>query len=900
MTADRAILVTDIVDSTRLAESLGDAALAALWLAHDRQARDLLAAWRGREIDKTDGFLLLFDDAAAAAGYALAYHRALAALPLPLKARAGLHVGPLLLRENSAEDVARGAKPVEAEGLAKVAAARVMSLAGGGQTLLTRDALAALGSAKALRVQSHGHWRMKGIAEPAELFELGDADTVFAPPEDSAKVYRVARKDGQWVPVRQIDNNLPEPLASFVGRARELDEVVQRLSQARLLTLYGSGGVGKTRLALRLAAGVLGEFPDGVWLAELAPLTDPALVAQAVAAAIGLKEEPGRPIAQTLAAHLKERQVLLVLDNCEHVLDACARLAQALLAACPRLKLLASSREALGIAGEQALRVPSLALPDAGVAPTPQAIAHCEAVQLFVERATLVRPDFRLGERNAAAVASICRRLDGIPLALELAAARVRSLAAEEIDHRLDQRFRLLTGGSRTALPRQQTLRSLIDWSYDLLREPERRVLQRLSVFAEGWTAAAAGPVCAGAGVDADDVADLLQSLCDKSLVLADERDGRTRYQLLETVRQYARERLLEQGDGEAARDRHLGHFLHRAEQAAAALTGPEQARWLRELEDEHANLRAAFEWSVAAAAPAAAGLRLCGALQRFWLVHGHLTEGRASCARALDAGAAGPPTLARADALNAAGVLAYHQHDAAAAEAQHREALEIRRALGDRRGAAISLNNLGILARDRGDFAAARELQQQSLAIAREIGNANGAARSLGNLGMIALDEHDFASARALFEESLAMMRELSDDDGSAIGLHLLGDVCRETGDLAAARACFADSLVILGRLGHKVRIAYSLDELAALAATLGDPAAAARLWGAAERLRDELGSPAPAAAEDVAAARAALRDDAAFDAAWREGRAWPLEQAIASALAAAGRPAAVPGADG
>ena len=894
----RALLLTDVVDSTQLTLRVGDAEMARLWTAHDRAARDLLPVWRGREIDKTDGMLLLFDAAADAVGYALAYQQALSQLALPLKARAGVHVGPVTLRENSPADVALGAKPIEVEGVAKAAAARVVSLARGGQTLLTREALAALGDTS-LRVQSHGHWRMKGFAEPIELFEVGTADRVFVPPEDSSKVYRVARKDSLWVPIRQIDNNLPEHVASFVGRTSELDELLQRLSQARLLTLYGSGGVGKTRLVLQLARTVLGEFPDGGWLAELAPLADPKLVPQTVATALGVKEVPGRPITQTLAEHLKDRQALLLLDNCEHLLDACAQLAEALLRACPQVKMLASSREALGIGGEQVFRVPSLALPDADRKATPESIVQSEAVQLFVDRAALVRPDFRLTDRNAPSIASICRRLDGIPLAIELAAARMRSLSAEEINRRLDQRFLLLTGGSRTALPRQQTLRSLIDWSYDLLQEPERLALQRLSVFAEGWTEAAAAQVCAGDGVQPHEVPDLLASLCDKSLVLAEERDDHTRYRLLETVRQYARERLLEQMGAEAVRGRHLECYLQHAEQAAAGLQGAEQTHWLRDLEEEHDNLRAALEWSLVASTPAAAtsGLRLCAALQRFWLMRGHLSEGRACCASILQMTAAEAPTRERADALNAAGVLAYHQHDHAAAREQHTQSLAVRRALGDRRGAAISLNNLGMLAADRGDLAAARVLHEESLAIARELGNRNGIARSLGNLGMVALDQEDLVSARILFEDSLAMLRQLNDQDGIAIGLHLLGDVARKAGDLESARTCFAESLMILRGLGHKVRIVYSLDELAAVAGALGSAPAAARLWGATERLREEMGSPAgsgaPAADARVAAARAALQDDAAFDLAWREGRGWPLEKAIAYALA----PTAAPG---
>ena len=892
----RAILLTDVLDSTRLAQELGEAELAALWLAHDRLARDLLPAWRGREIDKSDGFLLLFADAGDAVGYAMAYHHALATLGGSLQARAGLHFGPVILRANSAGDVALGAKPIEVEGLAKAAAARVMSLARGGQTLLTAEAREALGRTLGevpLRLQSHGHWRFKGLAEPIELFEAGTGDTVFMPPVDNPKAYRVARRGEGWLPVREIANNLPHQVSSFIGRERELADLLPRLSQGRLITLFGIGGIGKTRLSFELATAAMGDFADGVWLVELAPLAEPGLVSRAVAKVLGVQEEPGQPLELSLAAFLGEKHVLLLLDNCEHLLDACAGLVDSLLRRCAHLKVVASSREALGIAGEQVVQVQPLALPDPTQAPTVEAVMRCAAAQLFENRALLVRRDFQVTAANAAALAAVCCRLDGIPLAIELAAARVRSLAVPDIQCRLDQRFRLLTGGSRAALPRQQTLRALIDWSYELLGEAEKVLLLRLAVFAGGWTLAAAEQVCTGDGVAETDVLDLLRSLCDKSLATADPAGDTTRYRQLETVRQYALERLLESGAGEALRDRHRDHFLALAETAAPLLMGAEQAQWLRRLEQEHDNLRAALEWSLARA-PAQEGLRLCGSLQRLWLVHGHVSEGRAWCTRVLGTAAASERTLERAKALSAAGVLAYHQGDLAAARACHDESLAIRRLWGDRRGVAISLNNLGMVALDQGDRAAARAMHEESVAIARELGNRNGEARSLGNLGMLALAQGDLPAAQMQFEASLAILRELGDSDGIAIAFHLLGDVARRQGQLEVARVHFEESLAILRDLGHKLRLTHTMDELAAVIAAFGDPARAARLWSAADRLREEMrvpqGGDDAAYNTRIAAARAAIGSADAFDRAWQEGRALTLDQAIDLALGGRG----------
>ena len=702
------------------------------------------------------------------------------------------------------------------------------------------------------------------------------------------------------------------------------------MTSTRLLTLVGTGGIGKTRLALQAAAEVMAAYRDGVWLVDLAPLTDPALVPSAVAQVLGVREAVGKTLIETLCRQVKGRELLLVLDNCEHLLDGCAKVADALLRQCRGVQILASSREALGISGEQAYRVPSLSLPDPKQVHSPVSVAQFEAIQLFTDRALLARPNFRVTDQNASTLASVCYRLDGIPLAIELAATRVRSLSLEEIDGKLDQRFRLLTGGSRTALPRQQTLRSLIDWSYDLLNDPEKLLLQRLSVFAGGWTLEAVERVCAGEGMEEWEILDLLTSLSDKSLVMAEQDDEHSRYRLLDTVRQYALEKLAESGGGEAVRKRHLDHFLALAEEAEPKLISAQQTEWLQRLDKEYANLRSAQDWSFVEAG-SGQGLRLCGALQRYWVTRGHLSEGREWCMRALGKAGAEDRTHERAKALNSAGLLAYYQADFPAARALNEESLAIRRQLGDRRGIAPSLNNLGLVACDqgdyrggsalyeeslaikrelgdrsgianllnnlgnaayeRGDFVFARALHEESLAIRREVGDRQGLANSLNSLGNLASDQGDFASAQSLHEESLAIKRELGYGQGIASSLNSLGNLASDQGDLVSARARQEESLTIVLELGDRWGIARSLAGLAAVVATLGNSLRAAQIWGAAERLRAEVGAPLSPNERShndrtVAASRATLGDDAAFDHAWQEGRALTLEQAIELAL--------------
>ena len=477
----RALLITDVVGSTELTEKIGDEAMAEAWAAHDRIARDLLPRFGGREIDKTDGMLLLFEEAAKALAYAHAYHLGLTRLQLAMVARAGLHVGPVVLRQNSPDDVARGAKPWEVDGIAKPTVARVMAIARGGQTLLTPEARLALGEGAAPRIESHGHWVLKGVAEPVELFEAGDERTDFLAPPDGDKAYRVVRVGEHWRPVREIANNLPGQNTSFIGRERERAELRALLTKSRLVTLLGMGGLGKTRLSLQVANEIIGQFPDGVWFLDLAPIRDASLVVGEVAQVLGVREEPGRSPLQTVCAHLKSLRVLLVMDNCEQVVRACAELASAILKTAPQVRLIASSREALRVPGEQAYPILPLPVPARGQ--SVKQLAAMTAVRLFVERAQQHKPSFELNEREAPAVAELVARLEGIPLALELAAARVRSLTVADINLRLSDRYRLLTGGSRVLQERQQTLRALVDWSYDILGDTEQLLLQRLSVF---------------------------------------------------------------------------------------------------------------------------------------------------------------------------------------------------------------------------------------------------------------------------------------------------------------------------------------------------------------------------------------------------------------------------------
>jgi non-specific serine/threonine protein kinase len=697
---------------------------------------------------------------------------------------------------------------------------------------------------------------------------------------------------------------LPAPLTSFVGREHELDAVGRLLASKRLITLTGPGGMGKTRLALRAASDAQVAQADGVWLADLGSLADPALVPQVVAAAVGVREEPGQPLLTTLTDALRRKRLLLVLDNCEHLLDAAARCAAALLRACPGVRVLATSREALGLAGETVWTVPPLTVPPDGRRGGPGgtddaldggALARYAAVRLFADRAVSVRPEFALSPETATAVAQICARLDGIPLAIELAAARTRVLPPRQLLERLEDRFRLLTGGSRTALERHRTLRATVDWSYDLLDERERRVFARLSVFVGGWTLEAAEAVAAGGGIAPADVLDALSRLVETSLVtFAEQPDGAARYRLLETLRLYGRQELAASGEEAAVRERHAAHVLAHAEaqsrrtQGASTLAARDFGWFARETD----NVRAALDW-LRDRGDAERGLRLGAFLDVEWLALGQLSEGRARLSALLALPAAQAPTRRRARALVALARLARHQGDYAEARARFAESGAVARSAGDREQEIWALYYLAELDVRLGDFEAGRRGVAALRAAAAVLGDAGWHADAEHLLGLIALHGGAYAAARAHLEVPLAAWRAEGTGTNTALVLRALGRAALGQGDRAAARAYFAECLTAAREHGRPAMAAGALHGFAALAAAEGDAARAARLAGAAEALY-EAGEACLDPSEvalmerELAPARRAL-GPVRYAAARAAGRTSPPDGAVRVALAAA-----------
>jgi predicted ATPase/DNA-binding CsgD family transcriptional regulator len=686
-------------------------------------------------------------------------------------------------------------------------------------------------------------------------------------------------------------NNLPSALSSFVGRKKELAEVRRLLEDTRLLTLTGAGGCGKTRLALAAADELVETFEDGAWLVDLAPLADPSLLPQAVASTMGVREQPGRSLTETLSNYLASKKVLLVLDNCEHLVEACAELAESLLRSCSELRVLATSREALGVAGEVARPVPSLSLPDLRRMPNIESLPRYESARLFIERTEAVKPAFALTEQNAPSVAKICYRLDGIPLALELAAARTKVLSVEEISERLDDCFGLLTVGSRTALPRHRTLHATMDWSHDLLPEQERALFRRLSVFAGDFTLEAAELVCAGEDLQSDEVLNLLSHLVDKSLVLVAEQDGEARYRLLETVRQYGREKLSDLGEEGQLRERHAGYCLKLAEEAEPELKGEGQVAWLERLEQEHDNLRAALRWLLERGESSEKAARLGWALWLFWWIRGHFAEGRRSMEQALSAeGSAAMPASAQAKALYVEGTMACGQGDQRSAEVLLEESAALFRELGDRRGVAYALGSAAVVAITQEWYERVIVYSEEATELFLEVGDKWGAAPMLGCSAVGWLNRGDHRRARSLAERGLALCRETGDKHGTSIALLTLAGVAQAERDYEHARDLFEEGLTVSAELGNEADIVHCLEGLATVAGAEGRMVRAARLWGAAEALLEKIEAvytyvPDRSINRSQVAARSQI-DEAAWGAAWAEGRTMTPEQAIEYAL--------------
>jgi non-specific serine/threonine protein kinase len=722
-------------------------------------------------------------------------------------------------------------------------------------------------------------------------------------------------------------DNLPLQLNRFIGREREVTALRELLVTTRLLTLTGAGGSGKTRLALQVAADLTAEFADGVWWVDLAALSDPLLVPQLVASVVGIRERAGYTVTEALSQALRPKHLLFVLDNCEHLLAPSIQVIERLLHTCARVRVLVTSRQALAITGETTWPVLPLRVPDTSQTPPIEGLLTYEAVQLFVERARSVLPSFSLTPENAPAVVQVCRRLDGMPLAIELAAARLRALSEEQIAARLDDACRFLTGGSRSALPRQQTLRAAMDWSYGLLSARERAVFRRLSVFAGSFSLEAAEAICAGEPEDPDDVLDVLSSLIEKSLVVMEQRRVEARYRLLETIRQYGQDKLQECGEASTMRRHHRDWYARLAELAESEILDTRQKSVFDRLDAEHDNLRAALGWSLEQQ-EAETAAQIGAAISRFWLLRGYMSEGRRWLERALS----GFPdrNAARAKALNVAAILASLQDDNTTARTLVEESLELSRELADTKQTGYALYILGRLARVEGHYARAvtfleeslslfRELGRKddialvlsdfgltvlylgeyeqatalceaSLALSREMGDLRGIASWLANLATVTLARGDAKRATVLCDESLAIRKALGYKGGCAHTLAIMGRIALDLGAYERATACYKESLTLRQETGEKEGIATVLEGLAAVSGMQGRPVSAARLYASAESLRSLLSTPLNPidraySLQTVAAIRARL-DEATFLRAWTEGKAITLEEAIAEAV--------------
>jgi predicted ATPase/class 3 adenylate cyclase len=870
-------LFSDIEGSTKKWERQPDAMRRALGL-HDRLLRAAFESCNGH-VFKTvgDAFYVAFDTAQDALGGAVEAQRALRSQAWEeigeLKVRMALHTGAAEHRDGD----------YFGQSLNRVS--RILAAAHGGQVLLSLATQELVRDLLPMGVElcNLGEHRLRDLARPEHLFQLAA--------DDLPSEFPALRS------LESIPNNLPVQLTSFVGREREMAEVKRLLASTRLLTLTGTGGTGKTRLSLQVAAEILESFPDGIWFVEFATIDDATLVVETVAAALEVRQEADRPLASTLTLFLRDRHLLLIFDNCEHVVAACARLAETSLRAAPRLRILASSREPLGIAGETAWPLPPLSLPDhwRDITSGPDAIERLtqfEAVRLFIERATLARPAFQLSNDNVHLVAQICWRLDGIPLAIELAAARIRVLTLQQITERLDDRFHLLTTGSRTAVPRQQTLRSLIDWSFDLLTEPERALLRRLSVFARGRTLEAIESVCSGGGLDAYEIFDLLSQLVDKSLVTVEKSPtAGARYFILESIWDYSHEKLVEAGEVETFRERHLDYFLRFAEEAGPQIIGPEQRAWLARIEIEEFNLRYALDASVELSGQIAKGLRILAATQRFFEVRGLFKEAREVLARLLGHPEAAPRNLVRARAVHAAARLAWIADDTISAGRLFDEALGIYREIGDTLRAGTALADLGFHAFDAHDVSRAEALLAEASQVAESTGDPRLTAIVSHIRAVFAAGAGDYARALALDQQSSTLFRQLGDAWLVVIVSFGLGMNATVLGRFDEARTHFRECLTGGLDLGNRWGVPYPLEAFAVLAVAERQYERAARLFGAAEALRSRAGlSTTPA---DHPAIRAVLDaapnfSGPAVDAARHEGAALSIDAAIALALSA------------
>ncbi|MFI5340262.1 MAG: tetratricopeptide repeat protein [Candidatus Methylomirabilales bacterium] len=798
-------LFSDIEGSTRLLQELGDR-YADVLMEQRRLLRSAFKQRGGREIDTAgDAFFVVFDRARDAVAAAVAAQRSLAEYPWPkgeaVRVRMGLHTGEPTFSAGSyiGLDVHR--------------AARICAAGHGSQILLSQGTCELIQHSlpEGASLRDLGRHQLKDLQHAERLFQ------VIVPGLPS-----------EFPPLRTRmgpPNNLPAQPNELIGRDEEVETVRQLLlrERVRAVTLTGAGGTGKTRLALQIASNLTNEFPDGVYFVTLASISDPNLLASSIAVALGIRENAARPVLESVMEALQHKHMLLVLDNFEQIVAA-ATVVVDLLATCPGLKVLVTSRIVLHLSGEHEYQVPPLKLPEIGRLPGTESLERYSAIALFLERARAVKPGFTLSNENAPAVAGICAHLDGLPLAIELAAARIKLLSPQAMLDRLGSRLDFLKGGARDLPARHQTLRQAIAWSYDLLTEDEKGFFRRLAVFTRGCTLEAVEAVCGADGGLGMDALDGVATLVDKSLLRQEEGPGEEpRFVMLETIRDYGLESLKAAADWEFARRAHAAYFLALAEQAEAELTGPRQSLWLDRLEREHDNLRAALSWAEEQGETEIV-LRLGGALWRFWLVRGHMREGRQRLERLLALPGAEARTSARAKGLHGLGTIVLEISDFAQARPFLDESLSTWRELGDKKGTAAALNTLGWLASQIGDLATARSLSEEALWRNRELGEKRGIAVALNNLGAVALHQSEYAAAISLYEESLALRREIGDRRGFAYVQVWLAWVHVQRGDYARATSILEGALAVLRELNDKQIISWALAHQGLLAYDLGE----------------------------------------------------------------------------
>lgn len=820
-------LMTDIEGSTRLWQQF-DARMREVVHRHDEIADEIVARHRGRLVKSRgegDSLFIVFGSAADACACACALQAAFCSepwpIPEPLRVRMALHTGAIYGGENDYYGV-----PINR-------CARIRGTAHGGQILLSEPTAALareIGLPEAAYLRDLKMHRLRDLEQPEHVFQLCRPGLPLEfPALNSLEAYT---------------HNLPVQLTGFIGREREIGTVKDLLAAKRLLTLRGPGGCGKTRLALQAAVEAIDRFPDGVRWVELAALADPGLIATTAAQALGVREQLGCSPEQALKEHLRDRSLLLLLDNCEHLTDGCAGLVSDLLVNCPGLRVLATSQRPLGIPGETTYDVPCLAQPHAGDLMPLDEFLQVESVRLLTDRARNVRPDFAITQSTAPVVARLCRRLDGIPLAIELAVARIGVLSITQIEERLEKVLTLPP--MHASRPQHKTIRALIDWSHDQLTDAERALFRRLAVFAGGWTLEASEAVCTDDLIEFGDVIELLSNLSGASLILTDTQGASQRYRLLETVRQYALQRLEEAGEADMFRDRHLEYYLGIAEESEPQLTGARQAEMLERLNADRDNLRAAFTWGVRNDKC----LRMAGALWRYWYLGGDFSEG---CGR-LEACLAKNPSsapLVRARASSGLGVLLTRKGDHPAALSALEKSLGIYTGLADRKGIGETLNHLGILMYDRGDYGSAKGYLKNSLALWRELQDLRGVSLALSNLGMVVSALGDPALSRDYYTQALQIDRAIGDAAGIGVGLCNLGDIETRAGNYARAYTLFEECLGIFDELGNRWYSAVVLSNLGDVLYKLGDLEAAAKMLvkGLSQRCRigDEYGAGYP-----------------------------------------------------